>query len=230
MQLRSVTAAVLLASAAGASHAALTLYTSEAAYLAAVGATVDYRDFSPSPVPPAVVSGVSFGSVSRFGSCSDPSSFSSSCAFNVLHSSNAITDTGGSTAPNGVASLIVSVRGPEDPTKPPPRPSIPFSGVGFNYISGGITALLILNDFGDVIGSIDTTSASGFIGLVSDVPLDDRLRFVAQNALLPSGGNDRYFIDDFRVNSAATVPEPASYGLVALGVVGIALSRRRRAS
>lgn len=227
MQLRSVTAAVLLASAAGASQAALTLYTSEAAYLAAVGATVDYVDFSPSPVPPAVVSGGSFSEVIRFSSCSDASSFSASCFVRVLHSSNAITDTGGSTAPNGVASLAPDILAPEDFLDP--GNLLPFSGVAFNYNSGGITALIILNQGYEVIGSLDTTSASGFIGVVSDVPLE-RLSFVAQNAVLPSGGNDRYFIDDFRVNNAATVPEPASYGLVALGVVGIALSRRRRAS
>jgi hypothetical protein len=215
MKLRTLIAPVLLASAAGASQAAFTLYTDEAAYLAAVGATLEYLDFNPSPPGGAVVGGFSFSPNTSFFTCTDP--VVPACDPTVVHNSNAITDIGGSSAPNGVAALgaatiLAGVR-----------------GVAFNYISGGIASVNLFDSASTLIDSVDTSSARGFIGLVSDAPLLGGLGLTAVNAVFAGNiGNDRYFFDDFRING--TVPEPATYGLLALGLAGIAgITRRRRA-
>ena len=81
-------------------QAVVTLYTGEATYLAAVGATTTYVDFAGTPA--TTVSGASFTSAVTFGSC--PTGLAS-CGTQVFHNSNAITDLGGSPAPNGVAAV-----------------------------------------------------------------------------------------------------------------------------
>src|SRR4051812_8411605 len=83
-------------------QAGIVLYTSESAYLAAVGATRAYTDFAGSPN--TSVSGDSFLPEAAFGSCTDASA-PASCGSSVFHASGSITDLGGSSAPNGVASL-----------------------------------------------------------------------------------------------------------------------------
>lgn len=189
------------------SWGALTLYTGEASYLAAVGATRTYIDFAGSPA--ATVSGNSFSADVTFGSCTD-SSVPLTCGLSVLHNSNAITDLGGSAAPNGVASLAWRFSLPD------------VFAFGFNYVSGAISGINLV-DASLLLTLVDTSAASGFIGLVSD---DAFLGGIAVNAVFQGNiGNDRYFIDDFRIN--ATVPEPASLALVLLALSITALSRRR---
>ena len=145
--------ALLVGTAAAVpAQAAVTLYTDEFSYLAAVGATRTYIDFAGSPG--AEVSGGSFSADITFGSCTDNTA-PGTCGTTVLHNSDAITDLGGSDASNGVASLawrfnIADVR-----------------AFAFHYISGGIASVaLVASDLS--LDLIDTSSASGFIGLVSD--------------------------------------------------------------
>ncbi|MBN8491273.1 MAG: PEP-CTERM sorting domain-containing protein [Burkholderiales bacterium] len=207
---------VLLATASGASQAAITLYTDETAYLAAMGATLRYVDFNPSPQPPAIVSGNGFGSGLAFGTCTEPADILT-CASKVLHGDNAITDTGGSLALNGVAALGASVLLADA------------YGVAFNYNSGDIRAVNYLNLAGVLLETVDTTSANGFIGLVSSSPFAFPTYLIAVNAVIPgTADNDRYFFTDFRVN--APIPEPATYGLMALGLAGVGLMAKRRRS
>jgi hypothetical protein len=197
---------ILFALTAIPSQAAVILYTDEAAYLAAVGGTREYIDFAGSPA--AVVSGGSFSPVVTFGSCTDSSDVFT-CFANVFHNDNAITDTGGSAVPNGVGSLAWRFDVPD------------VYAFGFNYLSGGIDAINFV-DLGFNVTSIDTSAANGFIGLVSDTPF---FIGIAVNAILsPDIGNDRYFIDDFRINA---VPEPASLVLVGVGL-GLGAMRLRR--
>jgi len=205
-------ATLALTAAAMHSHSAVLVYTSEADYLAAVGATQTYIDFAGSPG--AVVSGASFSSAVAFGSCTD-SAVPSSCGTSVLHNSGGITDLGGSAANNGVASVAWRFNQPD------------VFAFAFHYVSGAINAVALV-DAGTLGTSlVDTTAASGFIGLVSDSAFYGG---IGVNAVFAGGiGNDRYFIDDFRINAAAaTVAEPGALALVALALLAAGCSRRSR--
>jgi hypothetical protein len=207
--MKRVLCALLFTLAALPSQAGVILYTDEAAYLAAVGATRTYVDFAGSPA--ATVGGGSFTPDVTFGSCSD-SGDPGSCGTSVFHNSNAITDLGGSAANNGVASLGFRFNLPD------------VYAFGFNYISGGIGAVnLVATSL--ALTPIDTSGADGFIGLVSDTPFYGG---IAVNAVFPNDvGNDRYFIDDFRINDAGSVPEPASLALLGVALSVISFRRRR---
>lgn len=204
--LKALISALLLMFAAAHSWGAVVLYTSEASYLAAVGATRTYIGFDGSPG--ATVSGASFSPNVTFGSCTD-SSAPMTCGTSVFHNSGGITDLGGSSAPNGVASLAWRFNLPD------------VMAFGFNYVSGGIRAINLV-DTSLGLSLIDTSGATGFIGLVSDSAFYGA---IAVNAVFQNNiGNDRYFIDDFRINA---VPEPASLALVALGLLIAGLLQHR---
>lgn len=206
---RTLMSLTLLA-AGTAAQAGVTLYTNEAAYLAAVGATRAYTDFAGSPA--ATVSGGSFLAEVTFGSCTD-SADPVSCGSNVLHNSDAITDLGGSAANNGVASLAWRFDLPD------------VFAFGFHYVSGAIQAVGLV-DAALNVDLIDTTAASGFIGLVSDVAFYGGIGI---NGVFPNNiGNDRYFIDDFRING--TVPEPGGAALAVLALAAASLASRRAAA
>jgi hypothetical protein len=197
---KTLLAATLLA-AASLAQAGVTLYTNEADYLTAVGATRAYIDFAGSPG--VTVSGASFSPDVTFGSCTD-SAAPSSCGTSVLHNSDAITDLGGSAANNGVASLAWRFNLPD------------VFAFGFHYVSGAIDAVNLVSA-GLAIDAIDTSAGSGFIGLVSDAAFYGG---IAVNAVFPNNiGNDRYFIDDFRINGIQDVPEPGTLALVGLGLL-----------
>jgi hypothetical protein len=93
-------------------------------------------------------------------------------------------------------------------------------------VSGAIASVALV-DIGLNLDLIDTSSASGFIGLVNT---GNFYGGIAVNAVFASGvGNDRYFIDDFRINQPGSVPEPASLVLVGLALAAAGSVRRRRA-
>jgi len=211
MMKRTLISLALIAAAAQ-SQAGVVLYTDEAAYLAAVGATRAYTDFA--GLPGAVASGASFTPAVTFGSCTS-SANPGSCGTNVLHNSNAITDLGGSAANNGVASLAWRFNLAD------------VFAFSFHYISGEIDAVNLV-DTGLNLNTIDTTAASGFIGLLSDTAFYGG---IGVNAVFPGNiGNDRYFIDDFRINATQAVPEPGGLALVGLALAAAGLARRRAAA
>lgn len=208
---KSLAAIAALCTTLTAQAAPVTVYTDEASYLAAVGALRAYIDFAGSPG--VVVSGGSFSPDVAFGSCPDNTD-ASSCGTVVLHNSDAITDLGGSAAPNGVASLAWRFNLPD------------VYAFGFNYVSGQISSINLV-DFGLGLTNIDTAGASGFIGLVSEAAFYGA---IAVNSVFPGGGNDRYFIDDFRIDARATVPEPGSLLLVGLALAMLGGVQRWRRS
>lgn len=198
-------AAALALAAAVPAQAALQLYTNEADYLAAVGATTAFTGFD--GAPGAEVPGNAFLPEVFFASC--PTDFNS-CGATVFHNSNAITDMGGSPAPNGVARVAGLF-------------TVPVQAFGFNYISGGMGSLaLITQGDGLAILNVGSTTA-GFVGVVADSTI---IAFGGVNHEFDTAGNrDRYFIDDFRIN--APVPEPGTLLLAAAGVAML-MTRRRR--
>jgi len=195
-------------------QAGIVLYTDESAYLAAVGATRAYTDFAGNPS--ASVGGASFMPETTFGSCTD-ASVPASCGTLVFHANGSITDLGGSSAPNGVASLAWRLNLGD------------VFALGFNYLSGDVDSITLV-DAALVQQSIDTSTANGFIGLVSDTAF--------YGAILVSEfpnriGNDRINMDDFRINAAMlAVPEPAGLLLtpLALGLAGLARRGQTRRS
>ena len=208
---RPLAALALLAPLCSA-QAGVVLYTDESAYLAAVGATRAYTDFAGSPN--ATVSGDSFTPAAIFGSCRDASA-PATCGGTVFHAGGTITDLGGSSAPNGVASLAWRI----DLTDA--------FAVGFNYLSGEVDSINLV-DPSLALLSIDTSAATGFIGLVSDTAFFGGIVV----AVFPNGvGNDRIDLDDFRINATLTVPEPAGLWLtpLALGLAGVTRRAARNA-
>jgi len=207
-------ASLVLVAAAMHAKAAVLVYTNEADYLAAVGTTRAYTDFAGSPG--AVVSGSGFTPAVTFGSCTD-SSAPGTCGTTVLHNSNAITDLGGSGAPNGVASLAWRFNEPD------------VFAFAFHYVSGDVDAVSLVDAGTLATTLIDTSAANGFIGLVSDSTAF--YGGIGVNGVFPGGGNDRYFIDDFRINAATTtVPEPGGLALAGLALMAAGLGRRRGAT
>lgn len=198
-----VNASLMLCLVGGTSaHAAVTLYTSQADYLAAVGATTNYIDFAGSPA--LTVNGGSFSSAVTFGTCDLGLA---SCSSSVFHRADGITDTGGVAAPNFVAAVGGHFTNP-------------VHAFAFNYSSGGMGSIE-LN--GSTIVPVGSTT-SGFVGIVSTDPIDG---FVGLNYIFPStGGRDRYFIDDFYINP---VPEPGVWAmlLAGLGLLGFHAARVR---
>jgi len=183
----SFLAAAILLAASPALAQDVTVYGNADDYAAAVGADDFCLDFNGSPN--TFVSGNSFGADVIFGSpeATDPTQ--------VNWSSDAISDAGSTTSPNGV--------GPVDGTFTSGK-----AAFHFTFSSNGTPATVELYDEGAVLlGSFPAPNAPGFFGVVSSVPIK---RFVLKPGDVNDGTGflDRFFIDDFCVTAVIAAPPP----------------------
>ena len=209
MSLRTLVSVVLLAATWGTAQAAATLYTTQASYLAAVGANLTSITFDGSPG--VAVPGQSFSPDVRFFS------YPATTPPDVFHVDNAITDLGGDVREaNGVGWLFAGFA----------QPTYAF---GLHYLAGDIGQVAITFDVAGCCQSLDASSATGFIGVVSDASMAVADFFGAH---LPNdAGRSRIFIDDFRIDAPMiqAIPEPGTYALVLVGLAGVGwIGRRRR--
>jgi hypothetical protein len=163
----------------GQVQAAVVVFDNQADYDAAVGPQIFLINFNGSTG--ASVSGASFSSVVTFGSpeAADPTL--------VWWNSDAISDDGSTTAPNGV--------GPMDGvfTDPVYAFALVFSSASENE------TVYMYDESAAMIAAVLAPNASGFFGVVSDTPIKS---FFIDNGEFeePEGYMDRFFIDDFRAN------------------------------
>jgi hypothetical protein len=190
-----------------ASAGAVLVFSSEAAYNAAVGPTLFSIDFNGNPTGGAFVDGSIFSSRITFGSpaASDPSL--------VLWNSDAITDAGSLVALNGVGPISGAF-------------TDGVQAFGLYFSSAGYPEIVALyNSAGGLIDIVEAPNASGFFGVLSDTPIDG---FWVFPGMSPEQLSDRFFIDDFRANGSV-VPEPATFLLFGVGLAGLAALKRKRA-
>jgi hypothetical protein len=191
---------ILVAVGDGSTQAAVTVYSNQVDYDAAVGTELFFIDFNGSSG--MLADGDSFSSEVTFGSpeATDPTK--------VLWNSDAITDAGSTSAPNAV--------GPIDGVF-----AAPVAAFALVFSSSGEKEEISL--FAEDTGLIDTVTApnaSGFFGVHSDTPIKT---FLLDNGTFPNGSPDRFFVDDFRAN----VPEPSSGVTIGIGAVAMLLFGRR---
>lgn len=195
-------AAAILVAACPPAFAAVVGYTSPASYNAAVAADLFFIDFNDNV---GITDGTGFHPGVDFDS---PESASPD---EVTNSGGILRDRGSVIAPNGVGPLGGTLTTPVD-------------GIAFQLssIEGTAQTVRVFDTAGGLIGEAVTPSFDTFFGVVSTIPIKS---FVIQNGVfITTGGNDRYFLDDFR---ASVVPEPAAAGLLCI-TTAIAFAKRRR--
>jgi len=198
-------------------EAAVTVFNNEADYDAATGSQIFLINFDGNPSGGTLAAGNSFSAAVTFGSpeASDPTQ--------VWWNSDAISDAGSTTAPNGV--------GPMDGIF-----TDPVYAFALVFLSSGENETVYLYDESDaLIGAVVAPNPTGFFGVLSDTPIKsffiDNGEFwkVPEEEYWP----DRFFIDDFRANelliqvnidikpgSCPNPLNPKSKGIVPVAIVG----------
>lgn len=207
--IKPLAAAALLA-VAGASQAAITVYTSQSAFLAAVSNVgVDtFNDLPLSSAPSPIFRNA--GSYSYTGTVSTTSFFQAGTTADVWLSTNTATDTITFNAFSGGASAIGGN----------------FFGSDINgaFLSGDLT-LVATDASGSVTQTLTSATTTGFLGFVSTGPLSS----LTITSVQPVSGFLWPTVNNLTLALAAPVPEPQTYAmlLAGLGFVGF-MARRRR--
>ena len=103
-------------------------------------------------------------------------------------------------------------------------------GVGFNYINSGDPLFDALVTYGN--GSTEDIAlapggfASSFWGITSDLEIQS-IHFGLANGGFTQQGS--FAIDNLTIGNARTVPEPGALLLMGLGLIGLSISRRKKA-
>jgi len=102
----------------------------------------------------------------------------------------------------------------------------------FNYQGGGITSVPVVVQALGSLGSnvsvtVNTLAAPGvvFAGFVATG--GETITSITLTPSFTGGGATATLIDNFRSNAPAPVPEPTTFGLIGLGLIGVAALRRR---
>ena len=185
-----------------------TTYTDQTSFLNDAGSELFVIDFN-GITNPLVSNGVFPGQVD-FGSPE------ASIPDNVLFNSNAMTDTGSTTASNQV--------GPIDGDFLTAAAVNAFS-LDFSS-SGNPQSISIFDLGGSLLDENLLTPAGGFFGLISDTSIGS---FLISNGEFSTNNRDRFFIDNFAAYSASPVPVPAAIWLFGTALIGfVGMSRRRK--
>jgi hypothetical protein len=197
----------------GASTAAqaVTVFSSEAAYNAAVGNQLFFINFNGSPAGGQLSNG-SFNPGISFGSpeASNPSA--------VFWNDNAITDAGSTTFFTGVGPMSGVF-------------TDPVSAFGLIFSSAAeLETIKLYNELNTLIDTVQAVNANGFFGVLSGTPIQ---RFIIEQGIFPeTQGRDRFFVDDFRANEPGVneplIPEPMTIILMGAGSAMLGLSQRKR--
>ena len=207
-------AAVLTAALASPSQAAITIYTSQAAFLAAVTSPgVDtFTGFSVTSSTPSPIVRTA-GSYGYTGTVSTTSFFGAGTTANPWLSTNTATDTMTfSSFTGGVRAFGGNFFG---------------SDITGAFASGSIT-LTATDASGTVTQTITGATTSSFLGFVSTGPLLS----ATVTSVQPAAGFLWPTVDNLTLAGAATptpgVPEPATWAMmiVGFGLVGAAMRRR----
>jgi len=195
--------AMLMWISGAVSAAVVTTFTDEATYTSSVGSEVFLLNFDGL---------VSLGDTGVFPGQVD---FNSPEAINpdLVNLNTFVGDTGSTVASNNVGPIEGVL-------------AAPAFAVGMDILSGLISGIDLYDAASNLVESV-SIAASGFVGLSSDTAFS---RFIVRNGVFPTGGNDRVFIDNFRVNNLATVPVPvpATLALLGFGFAGIGYQRRKQ--
>jgi hypothetical protein len=184
-------------------HAALiTTHFNDIDYSAAAGAEVFIIDFD------GLGTGVNAG---NFAGQIDFGTIGATDPDNVLFGSNALIDAGSTISSNNVGVLEGSLVNSA-------------FAMSMDILSGSIDGIRLFNG-ASLLANVTFANTSGFIGIVSDMAFD---KFELLPKVIASVGNDRVQIDNFRVNAAVSVPEPALLALFGAGLLGFIHLRRRK--
>jgi len=207
--IKPLAAAALLA-VAGASHAALTVYNTQASFLAAVSAPgVDtFNDMPLTSVPSPI--GRTAGAYTYSGAVSTTSFFTAGTTADVWLSTNTATD---SIIFSSFTSTVRGIGGL-------------FFGSDINgaYLLGDLTLVAVDSAGATSTQTITGATTASFLGFVSSVPLTS----LTVTGVQPVTGFLWPTVNNLTLG-AAVVPEPQTYALMlaGLGFMGFVARRRR---
>ena len=211
MRYLALAAAIAIAGTSGTAYAGPTIYTTQSAFLAAVGTTgVDtFDNFSNTGTTASPINRPA-GVFSYTAAVSTTSFFGAGSGSDHWLSTNTATDTitftNFSAGVRGVGGL--------------------FFGSDFNglFQAGNVT-LTATDASGTSTFTITSATVSSFLGFVSTGPLTS----VTISAVQPAGGTLWPTVNNLTLASAATagVPEPATWAMLFLGFGGMGYTLRR---